>query len=59
MAKPINLTRERKARVKAAKSVQAAQNRLSFGRTKAEREAQSREQEHAARALAAHSLSED
>lgn len=59
MAKPINLTRERKARAKTAKSVQAARSRLSFGRTKTEREAESREQEHAARALEAHRLSED
>lgn len=59
MAKPINLTRERKARAKTAMTVQAARNRLSFGRTKAKREEQSREQEHAARALEAHRLSED
>ncbi len=59
MPKPINLNRERKARAKAAKCVQAAQNRLSFGRTKPEREAQSMEQEHAACALEAHRLSED
>lgn len=59
MAKPINLNHERKARAKAAKAVQAAENRLSFGRTKPEREAQAREQEHAARVLEAHRLSED
>jgi hypothetical protein len=37
MADPINLRRARKAKVRIAHDNQAAQNRLSFGRSKAEK----------------------
>ncbi len=37
MAEPINLNRARKARVRKDAEIIAAQNRVTFGRTKAER----------------------
>ncbi len=37
MAEPINLNRARKARVRKDAEAAAAQNRVKFGRTKAER----------------------
>lgn len=37
MAEPINLNRARKARVRKDAETTAAQNRVKFGRTKAER----------------------
>ena len=36
MTKPINLNKARKAKARAAKEQTAAQNRVKFGRTKAE-----------------------
>ena len=36
MAEPINLNRARKARAKAADKAQASENRVRFGRTKAQ-----------------------
>jgi hypothetical protein len=36
MAEPINLNRARKAKAKAEGEVRAAENRVKFGRTKAE-----------------------
>jgi hypothetical protein len=40
VAEPINLNKARKARDKAAAKVQAAQNRVRFGRTGAEKAAE-------------------
>ena len=54
MAKPINLNRARKARARAADTAQAAQNRLRFGRTKAERDRAIKGAEAAARELDGH-----
>ena len=39
MTTPINLNKVRKARAKATAKVQAAENRVKFGRTKAEKAA--------------------
>ncbi len=38
MVQPINLNKARKARAAVEKKAQAAENRVRFGRTKAERE---------------------
>ena len=38
MAEPINLNRARKARARAEAEIRAAENRVRFGRTKAEKE---------------------
>ncbi len=38
MAQPINLNKARKARAAVEKKTQAAENRVRFGRTKAERQ---------------------
>jgi len=38
MADIVNLNRARKAKVRADKEAQAAQNRIAFGRTKAEKQ---------------------
>ncbi len=51
MAEPINLNRVRKARDKAAAKVQAAENRVRFGRTRAEKDAARAEAERAGRVL--------
>ncbi|MEO0548374.1 MAG: DUF4169 family protein [Pseudomonadota bacterium] len=45
MTKPINLNKVRKAKAKAEKTQKAAENRIKFGRTKAEKE-----QDHLTRA---------
>jgi len=37
MAEPINLNKARKAKTRAAAGAQAAENRVRFGRTKAEK----------------------
>ena len=37
MSEPINLNKARKARAKAEAKVQAAENRVKFGRTKAQK----------------------
>lgn len=50
MTEPINLNKARKAREKAQAKSQAAQNRVRFGRTKAEKQAASLEVERAGRA---------
>jgi len=50
MTEPINLNKARKAREKAQAKSQAAQNRVRFGRTKAEKQAASLEVERAVRA---------
>lgn len=38
MSDPVNLNRARKARQKAAREQQAAENRVKFGRTRAEKQ---------------------
>ncbi len=52
MAEPVNLNRFRKAKRRADAQKQAAENRIAFGRTKAEREAERLKAEKAARELA-------
>lgn len=54
MAEIVNLRRARKARSRAAREAEAAQNRIAFGRTKAEREAARVEEERARRSLEGH-----
>ena len=51
MAEPINLNRFRKAKRRATEKKQAAENRVAFGRTKAEREAERLKADKAAREL--------
>jgi len=51
MAEPVNLNRFRKAKRRAEAQKQAAENRVAFGRTKAERDAERLKAEKAARAL--------
>lgn len=51
MAEPINLNRARKARARAADKVRAAENRVRFGRTAAEKAAALGDAERAARTL--------
>jgi hypothetical protein len=51
VAEPINLNKARKAREKAAAKVQAAENRVRFGRTKAEKTVSKLEAERARRTL--------
>lgn len=54
MAEPINLNRARKARARAADRAQATQNRASFGRPRAERDAASAQAELERRRTDAH-----
>lgn len=56
MAEPVNLNRFRKAKRGAAQQKQAAENRVTFGRTKAEREAERLKAEKTARDLAGKKL---
>ena len=51
MAEIVNLNRFRKAKTRADEKRQAAENRVAFGRTKAEKAAEQAERERAARAL--------
>jgi len=51
MAEPINLNKARKAKARASKEAEAAANRVRFGRTKAEKLADQRTAERAARKL--------
>lgn len=51
MAEPINLNKMRKARAKVEAKQQAAENRVRFGRAKAEKTLAQRQIEQAARAL--------
>ena len=51
MVEPINLNKARKARAKTDAAANAAQNRIRFGRGKAERTVSKRESEKAARDL--------
>ncbi len=50
MSEPINLNKARKARAKADVRTQAAQNRVRFGRTKAEKAVSKLDAERARRA---------
>jgi hypothetical protein len=54
MADLINLNKARKNRDRAARRAQAAENRVAFGRTKAEREAETARQDKAARLIDGH-----
>ncbi|HYL32399.1 MAG TPA: DUF4169 family protein [Stellaceae bacterium] len=56
MAEPVNLNRIRKATRRAAEQKQAAENRVAFGRTKAEREVERLKAEKAGRDLAGKKL---
>ena len=49
MTEPINLNKARKVRARAAEKAQAAENRVRFGRTKAEKAASKLEAERARR----------
>ncbi len=51
MAEPINLNRARKARARAAAEAEASQNRVRFGRTKAERTLQKAREDKASKDL--------
>jgi hypothetical protein len=51
MAEPINFNKARKARASEAARAKAAENRVKFGRPKAEKEASKLEAERARRAL--------
>lgn len=54
MVEPISLNRERKARASVTAKAQAAENRVRFGRTKAERDAADGERALGDRRLDAH-----
>lgn len=56
MPQPINLNKARKAKAKAAKMVESAQNRAKFGQTKGEKTAQTLRQQKAGSALDGHKL---
>ena len=51
MSEPVNLNRARKARAKADDKVKAAQNRVAFGRTRAEKDLAEARRDKAARDL--------
>lgn len=59
MAEIVNLRRARKARDRASAEAQAAQNRIEFGRTKAERKLTNAEKTLAERRLEGHRLTDD
>ncbi|MGI6245146.1 MAG: DUF4169 family protein [Pseudochelatococcus sp.] len=59
MAEIVNLRRARKARARSEKEAQAAENRLRFGATKAERTASAAAREKDERHLDAHRLPEE
>ena len=59
MAEIVNLRRARKARDRASAEAQAEQNRITFGRTKAERTLTEAEKTLAERRLEGHRLSDD
>lgn len=54
MAEVVNLNRARKKRARATDKAKAAENRVAFGRTKAEKEAAAIERERAAKLLDGH-----
>lgn len=51
MSEPINLNKARKAKAKEAAKTQAAQNRVRFGETKADRSLRTRLDDKAAKGL--------
>ena len=51
MTEPVNLNKARKARAKAAEKAQAAQNRVAFGRTRAQKTVQKANTDKADREL--------
>ena len=51
MAEPVNLNRARKAKARTDAEAKAAENRVRFGRTKAERKLQDARADKAGRAL--------
>ena len=59
MGDVVNLRRARKARDRASAEVQAEQNRIAFGRTKAERKLTEAKKTLAERRLEGHRLSDD
>ena len=59
MAEIINLRRARKQRARVEADKTAEQNRISFGRTKAERSLTEAEREMAARRIDGHKLTRD
>lgn len=59
MGDVVNLRRARKARDRASAEAQAEQNRIAFGRTKAERKLSEAEKMLAERRLEGHRLSDD
>lgn len=59
MGDVVNLRRARKARDRASAEAQAEQNRIAFGRTKAERKLTEAEKTLAERHLDGHRLSDD
>ncbi|HEV2511062.1 DUF4169 family protein [Bosea sp. (in: a-proteobacteria)] len=59
MAEIVNLRRARKARDRASAEAQAEQNRIAFGRTKAERKLTEAEKALAERRLEGHRLEGD
>lgn len=59
MGEIVNLNRARKDRDKAAKTAQAATNRVAYGRTKAERRASEQERERASSLLEGHRREKD
>lgn len=54
VTEPINLNKARKARDKAQKTARSAENRIKFGRTKAERDLERSRKEKSARDTDAH-----
>jgi hypothetical protein len=56
MGEIVNLNRVRKAKAKIERQAQAAENRVKFGRTKAEKQKSRAEDEAAARLLEGHKL---
>ncbi|MGQ3046972.1 MAG: DUF4169 family protein [Niveispirillum sp.] len=54
MGEIVNLNRARKAKAKTDREVQAAENRVKFGQTKAEKEKRRAEEEAARRRLEGH-----
>jgi hypothetical protein len=54
MAEIVNLRQARKRKVRAGKDVEAAQNRATFGRTKAEKQKSSTEKTIAQKLIDAH-----
>lgn len=58
MGEIVNLNRVRKAKAKADRAVQATENRVKYGRTKAEKQKERAAEQAAARHLEGHKLDE-